>query len=124
MKYLYILVILFLTATFASAQNRFGSTNRVDEIIMSGHNYVQFDENTKKLFWAVDLNIFNADQKSSFQEFVFDSDILVACSVPDQNNYWYLSSLKTFDISVVTAELQKLIDKARALQLNSNDKYK
>jgi hypothetical protein len=124
MKYFYILLILISTASLTSAQNRFGSTNGVDEIIMSGHDYIQFDQNSKKLFWAVDLNIFNADQKSSFQEFVFDSDILVACSVPDQNNYWYLSSLKTFDVAVVTTELQKLIDKAKALQLNSNDKYK
>jgi len=124
MKYLYILVILFSTATFASAQNRFGSTNGLDEIIMSGHDFVQFDLNTKKLFWAVDLNIFNADQKSTFQEFVFNSETLVACSVPDQNNYWYLSSLKTFEIDVVITELQKLIDKAKTLQINSNDKYK
>ena len=124
MKYLYLIIFLISTATLASAQNRFGSTNGVDEIMMSGHDYVQFDSNTKKNFWAVDLNIFTADQKSTFQDFIFNSEYLVACSVPDQNNYWYLSSLKTTDISLVTTELNKLIEKAKALQINSNDKYK
>lgn len=124
MKYLFLLVILISTATLTSAQNRFGSTNGVDEVIMSGHDFVQFDDNTKKLFWAVDLNIFNADQKSAFQEFIFNSETLVACSVPDQNNYWYLSSLKTFDTAEVKMELDKLILKAKTLQINSNDKYK
>ena len=123
MKYLYIVVLMILAAGTASAQSRFGHTNGADEIMMSGHEYLQFDENSSKYFWAVDLNIFTEAQKSTFQDLVFNSETLVAVSTPDTHNYWYLASFKTTDTELVKKELNKLIEKARNLTIHSKDKY-
>lgn len=123
MKYLYIVIILLSTATLASAQNRFGNTDGVSLEQMQNRTYLQFDENSKKIFWAIDLNDFTAPQKTTFQDLVFKNDLLIACSTPDTNNIWYLSSNKTHDINTVILELAKLIDKAQTLTNNTQDKY-
>jgi hypothetical protein len=109
----------------AFAQNKFGATNGVDEVTMTGKQYFRFDETPTKYFWAVDLKIFDVTQKTTFQELVFKNDLLVACSIPNQDNIWYLSSYKTTDESLVVLELNKLINKAQNLGSNSNsqDKY-
>ncbi len=114
--------LALITITSLSAQ-RFGSTNGVDEIIMSGHEYVQFDQNATKYFWAVDLNIFQPTQKSTFQELVFNNGLLIAVSTPDANGYWYLASFKTYDKSLVITELNKMVDKAKTLATNPQNKY-
>lgn len=122
MKYLTLVLLAILMIGTASAQ-RFGSTNGVDEVIMQGHDYVNFDESAKKEFWAINTNIFVGSQKSTFQDFVFNSEYLVACSTPDANGYWYLSSLKTVDNSLVILEIEKLISKAKLMSTNGQDKY-
>jgi hypothetical protein len=90
---------------------------------MENISFLQFDENTSKLFWAVNLNDLSATQKSTFQDLVFKNDILVACSKPDENNIWYLSSLKLYPMGDVMIELNKLLNKAKTMNANSPDKY-
>jgi hypothetical protein len=123
MKYLYILLFTLILGGSLNAQSRFGTTNGVDQSQMGNQQYIQFDENTTKYFWAVDLNIFTATQKSNFQELVFNCETLVAVSTPDANNYWYLASFKTTDKEDVKIELNKMINKAKIIATNPQDKY-
>jgi len=115
---------MLMLAGSVSAQHRFGTTDGVDKTTMAEKEFLQFDENTVKYFWAVDLGIFNAGQKSAFQDLVFKSDLLVAISTPDANNYWYLASYRTVDKELVITEIKKLIDQSKNLSTNSQDKYK
>ena len=124
MKTVLTLILIFTGISLASAQHRFGGKDGVSVQEMTGKEYLQFDENSSKLFWAIDLNIFNDTQKSTFQELVFNSDNLVAISTPDVNNFWYLASFKIKDIEIVKTELNKMIEKSRILTTNPEDKYK
>lgn len=121
----FILIFIFtITATIAlSAQNRFGTTNGVQLVEIQNKSYLQFDENNSKYFWALNLNDFTANQKSTFQELVFNNGLLIACSTPDENNIWYLSSFKTNDKELVIIELSKLIHKAKTLNITPLNKY-
>jgi hypothetical protein len=123
MKNLYILVFSIFISMAASAQNRFGNTNGVLPEAIDNSSFLQFDENATKLFWAINLKSFTADQKTAFQDMIFKNDLLVACSTPDVNNIWYLSSFKINDVNTVRVELVKLIEKAKTMSLNSQDKY-
>jgi hypothetical protein len=123
MKNLYFLIFSIYIGIAAQAQNRFGNTNGVLPEAIENSSFLQFDENPTKLFWAVNLKVFTADQKTTFQDMVFKNDLLVACSTPDANGIWYLSSFKTNDLNTVRVELVKLIDKAKTISLNSQDKY-
>ena len=123
MKFLFIFIFI-LSATLAiSAQNRFGKTNGISLKEMQYLSWAQFDENNSKYFWAINLNKFTETQKSAFQELVFDNSLLIACSTPDENNIWYLSSFKTNDINLVIVELEKLIYKAKTTNVILPDKY-
>jgi hypothetical protein len=113
---------IFMLGSLA-AQNRFGATNGVTQAEMQNKAFLNFDENSTKYFWAVDMNQFTAPQKSTFQDLVFNSETLIAVSTPDVNNYWYLASFKTIDQDIVTVELNKMMDKARSLTTNSPNKY-
>jgi hypothetical protein len=123
MKYLFTLLLFILISGSSFAQNRFGNTNGVSLSQMENVPFLQFDENPSKLFWAINLKDLTGPQKSTFQELVFKNDLLVACSKPDVNNIWYLSSLKIYPLADVTLELNKLIEKAKTLSTNPADKY-
>lgn len=123
MKYLNNLLLLLLISGSSFAQNRFGNTNGVSISQMENISFLQFDENPSKLFWAVNLKDLSATQKTTFQDLVFKNDILVACSKPDENNIWYLSSLKLYALGDVMVELNKLLNKAKTINAHSPDKY-
>jgi hypothetical protein len=123
MKFLIITFITVGTFINVHSQNRFGNSDGIKRSDMNGEFAVQFAENTNKYFIAVDLNQLNSDQRGKFETQVFDDNHIVAVSTPNDENIWYLSTLKTYIKEDVLLALFMFKEKSMISSSTTGTKY-
>lgn len=105
------------------SQNKFGTSDGVSQKEIEGKLFMQFSENTKKYFWAIDLDIFTKEAKAKFESLIFSDNQFIACSQPNEDNIWYLSTFKLTTKEELEIKLTTFINTAKTSIISSNSKY-